>query len=56
MSKTYTPHREKDGIRKGLWDIMGHPAPPFFFLRGGGWGGGGDGGNSDCFHCIDWFL
>ena len=59
MSKTYTPHREKDGIRKGLWDIMGPPAPPFFFLwggGGGGGGGGGDGGNSDCFHCIDWFL
>ena len=53
MSKTYTPHREKDGIRKGLWDIMGRP--PFFF-EGGGVGGGGDGGNSDCFHCIDWFL
>ena len=41
MSKTYTPHREKDGIRKGLWDIMGPPAPPFFFLGGGGGGGGG---------------
>ena len=40
MSKTYTPHREKDGIRKGLWDIMGPPAPPFFFLRGGVGGGG----------------
>ena len=41
MSKTYTPHREKDGIRKGLWDIMGPPAPPFFFFEGGCWGGGG---------------
>ena len=41
MSKTYTPHREKDGIRKGLWDIMGPPAPPFFFFGGGGGGGGG---------------
>ena len=46
MSKTYTPHREKDGIRKGLWDIMGPPAPPFFFLRGGVGGGGGGGGGA----------
>ena len=41
MSQTYTPHREKDGIRKGLWDIMGPPAPPFFFVGGGGGVGGG---------------
>ena len=56
MSQTYTPHREKDGIRKGLWDIMGPPAPPFFFLRGGGGVGGGGGLGAEAAVAFLWSM